>query len=78
MSQDFDTHVACPWADMIERYPDFYWISVSPHLEEAIASLNVTCDGRQWIATLRSHVFCTEHSFDLVGRSGEPRSAWPQ
>ena len=54
-------------ADMVERYPDFYWNSVSPHLKEAIAFLNVTVAGRQWIANLHSHVFCAEHAFALMG-----------
>ncbi len=54
-------------ADLVERYPDFYWTSVSPHLEEAIAHLNVTAAGRQWIANLHSHVFCAENAFALMG-----------
>jgi hypothetical protein len=54
-------------ADLVERYPDFYWNSVSPHLKEAIAYLNVTAAGRQWIANLHSHVFCAEHAFALMG-----------
>jgi hypothetical protein len=54
-------------ADLVERYPDFYWTNVSPHLEEAIGYLNVTADGRQWIANLHSHVFCAQHSFTLMG-----------
>jgi hypothetical protein len=54
-------------ADLVERFPDFYWTSVSPHLEEAIGYLNVTAAGRQWIANLHSHVFCAEHAFALMG-----------
>jgi len=54
-------------ADLVERYPDFYWNSVSPHLKGAIAYLNVTAAGRQWIANLHSHVFCAEHAFALMG-----------
>jgi hypothetical protein len=54
-------------ADLVERYPDFYWTNVSPQLNEAISYLNVTADGRQWIANLHSHVFCAEHSFALMG-----------
>jgi hypothetical protein len=54
-------------ADLVERYPDFYWTSVSTHLEEAIGYLNVTAAGRQWIANLHSHVFCAEHAFSLMG-----------
>jgi hypothetical protein len=54
-------------ADVVERYPEFYWDSVSPHLDEAIAFLNVTASGRQWIASLYCHVFCTEHKVSLMG-----------
>ena len=54
-------------ADLVERFPDFYWTSVAPHLEEAIAYLNVTAAGRQWIANLHSHVFCVENAFALMG-----------
>jgi hypothetical protein len=54
-------------ADLVERYPDFYWTSVSPHLDEAVSYLNVTAAGRQWIANLHSHVFCAEHAFALMG-----------
>jgi hypothetical protein len=54
-------------ADLVERYPNFYWTSVSPHLDEAIAHLNVTASGRRWIAGLHSHVFCAEHALSLMG-----------
>ncbi|MBQ0819850.1 HD domain-containing protein [Microvirga sp. HBU67558] len=54
-------------ADLVERFPDFYWNSVSPHLEHAITYLNVTAAGRQWIANLHSHVFCAQHAFALMG-----------
>ena len=54
-------------ADLVERYPDFYWSTVSPHLDEAIRFLNVTAAGRQWIANLHNHVFCAEHAFTLMG-----------
>lgn len=54
-------------ADLVERYPDFYWNSISPHLKEAVGYLNITTSGRQWIANLHSHIFCAEHSFALMG-----------
>lgn len=55
----------CP-ADLVERYPEFYWHSVAPHIRQAVAYLNVTASGRQWIANLH-HVFCAEHSSCLMG-----------
>ena len=54
-------------ADMVERFPDFYWTSVSPHLMDAMTYLNVTASGRQWIANLHNHVFCAQHDFSLMG-----------
>jgi hypothetical protein len=56
----------CP-ADLVERYPEFYWHSVAPHIRQAVAYLNVTESGRQWIANLHNHVFCAEHSSCLMG-----------
>ena len=37
-------------ADIVNRYPQFYWNSVSPHIQTAIRYLNMTSSGRQWIA----------------------------
>ncbi|WP_114943561.1 HD domain-containing protein [Microvirga calopogonii] len=54
-------------ADLVERFPDFYWSSISPQLGDAISYLNVTAAGRQWIANLHSHVFCAQHAFALMG-----------
>jgi hypothetical protein len=54
-------------ADLVERYPDFYWTSLSPHLEEAIAYLNLTAAGQQWITNFHSHVLCAENTFALMG-----------
>jgi hypothetical protein len=47
-------------ADVIERYPDFFWKSVQPHLGLALRYLSVTADGRAWIARLDSNVFTAE------------------
>jgi hypothetical protein len=54
-------------ADLIEKYPSFFWNSVSSHLDEAIKYLNLTVSGRQWIANLHSHVLCAERSHRLMG-----------
>jgi hypothetical protein len=37
-------------ADLIDKYPAFFWNSVSIHLSEGIKYLNMTVSGRQWIA----------------------------
>jgi hypothetical protein len=48
-------------ADLTELYPQFYWKSISPHVQTAIKYLNVTSKGRQWVASLYSNVFRAEH-----------------
>jgi hypothetical protein len=47
-------------ADVIDRYPKFFWDLVSPHIQSAIRYLEVTSNGRQWIANLYSNVFRAE------------------
>jgi hypothetical protein len=47
-------------ADLTALYPQFYWNSVSSHIQTAIRYLNVTSSGRQWIANLYSNVFRAE------------------
>jgi hypothetical protein len=54
-------------ADLINLYPQFYWKSVSPHIQAAIRYLNVTSSGRQWIANLYSNVFRAERELSLSG-----------
>jgi hypothetical protein len=55
-------------ADLTDRYPQFYWNSVSAHIEPVIRYLNVTSSGRQWIAGLYSNVFRAERDDHLFGR----------
>jgi len=43
-------------ADLTDQYPQFYWNSISPHIQTAIRYLNATSSGRQWVATLSSNV----------------------
>jgi HD domain len=54
-------------ADLIDKYPGFFWNSVSMHLGEGMKYLNLTVSGRQWIANLHNHVLCAEHSHRLMG-----------
>ena len=44
-------------ADIVDKYPQFYWNRISPHIQTAIGYLNVTSSGRRWIASLYSNVF---------------------
>ena len=54
-------------ADLTNLYPQFYWNSVSPHIQTAIRYLTVTSSGRQWIASLYSNVFRAERDLSLSG-----------
>lgn len=54
-------------ADIIEKYPAFFWNSVSMHLDDGIRYLNMTTSGRQWIANLHHHILCAERAQRLMG-----------
>jgi hypothetical protein len=54
-------------ADIIYKYPQFYWTHVAPQVQGAISYLNVTSSGRQWIANLYSNVFRAEREVSLSG-----------
>jgi hypothetical protein len=54
-------------ADLVDKYPQFYWNSVSPHIQAAIRYLNITSSGRRWIAGLYSNVFRAEREVSLSG-----------
>jgi hypothetical protein len=54
-------------ADIVERYPAFFWDSVSMHLDDGIKYLNMTASGRQWIANLHHHILCAGRAQRLMG-----------
>jgi hypothetical protein len=54
-------------ADIVYKYPQFYWKNVAPQLQTAIRYLNVTSSGRQWIANLYGNVFRAEREVNLSG-----------
>jgi len=54
-------------ADIVNRYPQFYWDSVAPHIQTEIRYLNMTSSGRQWIASLYGNVFRAEREISLSG-----------
>jgi hypothetical protein len=54
-------------ADLTDSYPQFFWNSISPHIQTATQYLNVTSSGRQWIASLYSNVFRAERDLALCG-----------
>jgi len=53
--------------DVVDKYPQFYWNRISPHIPAAIDYLNVTSSGRQWIAGLYSNVFRAERKLRHSG-----------
>jgi len=59
-------------ADLIDKYPAFFWNSVSIHIGDGMKLLNMTVSGRQWIANLHHHVLCAETSSTLMGPQRSP------
>jgi len=54
-------------ADIVNRYPQFYWSSVAPQIEAEIDLLNKTTLGRQWVAHLYANVFRAERELHHAG-----------
>jgi hypothetical protein len=54
-------------ADIVNRYPQFYFNCVAPHIQTEIRYLNMTSRGRQWIASLYGNVFRAERDIALSG-----------
>jgi hypothetical protein len=54
-------------ADLVDKYPQFYWNRICPHIQCAVHYLNVTSSGRRWIAELYSNVFRAEREPHLAG-----------
>ncbi len=48
-------------ADLADQYPRFYWNAVQPFIEDAVSYLQLTQDGKQWLANLYANVFAIEH-----------------
>ncbi len=47
--------------DLRRHYPRYYWDNVKDYIKPALRYLSVTQEGKQWVASLHSHVFYTEH-----------------
>lgn len=48
--------------DMRRSFARFYWDVVSPYLKDALRYLQLTHEGKQWVANLHAHVFNVEHN----------------
>jgi hypothetical protein len=54
-------------ADVADRYPRFFWSKVEPFLGAGIDALNMTSEGRLWLANLYSPVCVIEHGRRTMG-----------
>ena len=54
-------------ADLAERYPAFFWGKIEPVIVDAVRFLDLTVEGRSWVANLYSHVFAIEHDRRRMG-----------
>ena len=48
-------------ADLGEGYAVFFWEKVEPYIGDALRYLQLTPEGRQWIANLYAQLFAVEH-----------------
>jgi hypothetical protein len=53
-------------ADLRANYPQFFWKMVRPFIGDALAYLQVTQEGKVWIANLYANVFSTEHRGQVI------------
>jgi hypothetical protein len=47
--------------DLADGYPNFFWGMVYRHIQPALGYLRATHEGREWVASLYSHIFAQEH-----------------
>ena len=52
-------------SDMRDGIANFFWKEVNPYIRDATRYLQATQDGKQWLASLHSHVFQVEHANDI-------------
>jgi hypothetical protein len=62
-------------ADLADQYPRFFWSKVEPYIGDALGYLEVTVEGRQWIANLYCNVFEIEHGRRRMGPQAAGRRA---
>ena len=57
----------CGPADLLEKYPEFFWGCVQPYIGPALRYLDLTTEGKQWVANLYNNVFQVEHRTSGIG-----------
>ena len=60
-------------ADMVDHYPQFFWSKVERYIGDALRYLEMTMEGKQWTATLYSHIFAIEHNRRRMGPQPGPQ-----
>jgi hypothetical protein len=53
--------------DLVEKYPEFFWSQVQPYIGTALRYLELTIEGKQWVAQLYNHIFQAEHRASYLG-----------
>ena len=53
--------------DLMENYPDFFWSQVSPLIQPALRTLEMTTEGKEWVAQLHNQVFQVERQTAFLG-----------
>jgi len=59
-------------ADLVDHYPQFYWSKIERYIGDALRYLEMTMEGKLWIATLYSHIFAIEHNRRRIGPQPGP------
>jgi hypothetical protein len=59
-------------ADLVDHYPQFYWSKIERYIRDALRYLEMTMEGKQWIATLYCHIFAIEHNRRRMGPQAGP------
>ena len=54
-------------ASLRAAYPKFFWSVVTPYIGDALSNLQMTQEGKLWVANLYSHVFAEEHKLPTLG-----------
>lgn len=61
-------------SDMADKYPAFFRDQVEPYIQPALGYLELTTEGKQWIANLNSNLFQVANRLGQVGPFPGPSS----
>lgn len=54
-------------ADLVVKYPEFFWGCVQPYIAPALRYLELTTEGKQWVANLYNNVYQADHRMGNIG-----------